>query len=349
MQKQHFLVLDGLRGVAAILIVVFHFMEWIITDFEKNFIGHGFLAVDFFFCLSGFVLGYAYDQKLKIIGLKKFFVARLIRLQPLVVIGSLLGLIGLLWAPFSSIDIPPTRDIISIFLCSIFLIPYPVLADKAYNLFSLNAPSWSLFWEYVANIFYATMLAKLNKKWLILLLLVAAAALAYTSYSYGNLSGGWSKDNVEVGGIRLAYSFCAGLWVFRNRYIVKNNLGFGSIAILLAAVLLMPFTSLNWLVETLVVLFYFPFIISLGAGTSLKPPLQTTCKFLGDISYPLYMTHYAAIWIFGDYLRSTFFVDKHLPYIVIIGTLVLLLFAWLIMKYIEVPIRKYLTNAYLKI
>jgi len=53
--KPHFVVLDGLRGVAAVGVVTFHFMEMVIWNYRKLWIGHGFLAVDFFFCLSGFV------------------------------------------------------------------------------------------------------------------------------------------------------------------------------------------------------------------------------------------------------------------------------------------------------
>ena len=92
--KQHFEILDGLRGVAALAIVAFHFMEWVFPDFSKNFIAHGFLAVDFFFCLSGFVIGYAYDDRIRKMGVGEFFKSRLIRLHPLVVFGSLLGLLG---------------------------------------------------------------------------------------------------------------------------------------------------------------------------------------------------------------------------------------------------------------
>src|SRR6478735_11217573 len=94
--KQHFEILDGLRGIAALAIVVFHFMEWVFSDPSKNFIGHGFLAVDFFFCLSGFVIGYAYDNRIDKIGVKEFFKSRLIRLHPLVIFGSVLGLVGFL-------------------------------------------------------------------------------------------------------------------------------------------------------------------------------------------------------------------------------------------------------------
>src|ERR1700748_3183694 len=90
--KQHFEILDGMRGIAAISVVVFHFMEVIITDYSQNFIGHGFLAVDFFFCLSGFVIAYAYDDRIRQMGKANFFKARLIRLRPLVILGSVLGL-----------------------------------------------------------------------------------------------------------------------------------------------------------------------------------------------------------------------------------------------------------------
>src|SRR3954464_12275134 len=98
--KQHFEILDGLRGIAALSIVMFHFMEWVYTDYSKNFIAHGFLAVDFFFCLSGFVIGYAYDDRITKMGVREFFKSRVIRLHPLVVAGSVLGLLAFLFDPF---------------------------------------------------------------------------------------------------------------------------------------------------------------------------------------------------------------------------------------------------------
>ena len=74
--KQHFVILDGLRGIAALAVVIFHFMEWVYPDSSKNFIGHGFLAVDFFFCLSGFVIRYAYDDRIGSMGVVEFFKSR---------------------------------------------------------------------------------------------------------------------------------------------------------------------------------------------------------------------------------------------------------------------------------
>jgi len=71
--KRHFAALDGLRGVAALAVVLFHFMEMVIGNYSKLFIGHGWLAVDFFFCLSGFVIGYAYDDRIGKMGILEFF------------------------------------------------------------------------------------------------------------------------------------------------------------------------------------------------------------------------------------------------------------------------------------
>src|SRR5690606_27882358 len=215
--KQHFEILDGLRGLAAIAVVVFHFMEWAYSDFTQNFIAHGFLAVDFFFCLSGFVIGYAYDDRIGKMGVLEFFKARLIRLHPLIVFGSVLGLLALLFDPFRIVpdNAVGAGKLFLIFLSSALLIPYPVMEERFFNLFSLNAPAWSLSWEYVANILYAIFLYRLGRRSLLLLILPAAVALCMVSYQSGNLLGGWNGDTFWHGFARISYSFLAGLLIFR--------------------------------------------------------------------------------------------------------------------------------------
>ena len=171
--RQHFEILDGLRGIAALAIVIFHFMEWVFTDPGKNIIGHGFLAVDFFFCLSGFVIGYAYDNRIEEMGVMNFFKSRLIRLHPLVILGAVLGILSFFFDPFSNqSELYSTGKLILLFICTVFLIPFPVMEDRAFNLFGLNAPLWSLFWEYVANIIYAFILCKINRRYLAVLAIV---------------------------------------------------------------------------------------------------------------------------------------------------------------------------------
>ena len=338
--KQHYLIHDGLRGVAALAIVVFHFMEWVFPDASKNFIGHGFLAVDFFFCLSGFVIGYAYDHRLPKMGVKTFFVSRLIRLHPLVLLGSVLGLVALLFDPFASHAAGYSAGrILLLFLCSALLIPFPVMPERSFNLFSLNAPSWSLFWEYIANIVYAFLLHRLGRPALFVLLFLSAAALCLVGYRSGNLLGGWSKDTFWDGGVRISYSFLAGLLLYRSSWIYKNRLGFIGLSLLLSLAFLLPSFSWNWLAEVLVVLFYFPLLVSLGAGTTLSSRLERVCMLSGKISYPLYMTHYAAIWMFGNYYTINKPEAGKLAVIVVTGTLLLLCVAYLVMKYYDIPVR----------
>lgn len=342
--KQHFEILDGLRGLAALAIVIFHFMEWVYSDFNENFIGHGFLAVDFFFCLSGFVIAYAYDDRIGRMGIAEFFKSRLIRLHPLVVLGSVLGLAGYLLDPFG--DQSASNNIgktFLLFICSIFLIPMPVMEERAFNLFGLNAPAWTLFWEYVANIFYAFFLYRIGRQYLLPLIVLAAATLCTVSFQAGNLLGGWSGETFWHGGARIAYSFLAGLFIYRSNWIIKNALGFYGLAIMLSLAFIMPFFAWNWLAELLVVLFYFPLLVSLGAGASLSAGLKEICLFSGKISYPLYMTHYAAIWIFGNYFITNNPNTATLSVIIIVGTIFLVGFAYLAMVLYELPIRRYLS------
>lgn len=343
--RQHFEILDGLRGVAALSVVIFHFMEIVYTDYSKNFIGNGFLAVDFFFCLSGFVIAYAYDNRIEKIGIREFFKSRLIRLHPLVVLGTVLGVLALFFDPFGrQAGAYSAGKIVLLCLASLLLIPFPVMPDRAFNLFGFNAPAWSLFWEYVANIAYAFILSKMSKRFMLLLLLVAAALLCYTGYSAGNLMGGWGKDSFWDGGVRVAYSFSAGMLVYRMGLIIKTKLGFLSMAVLLALPFIMPWFSVNWLIEVFVVLFYFPLLVALGAGAQLSSRLRKICVFSGKISYPLYMTHYAIMWIWGNYYNSYKPDTGQLFLIITPAVLLLTGFAYIVMKWYDEPVRKYLTK-----
>lgn len=343
--KQHFEILDGLRGIAALSVVTFHFMEWVYADYGKNFIGHGFLAVDFFFCLSGFVIGYAYDDRITKMGIIEFFKSRIIRLHPLVVAGSVLGLLAFLFDPFGGHPgLYSTGKVILAFICSVLLIPLPVIADRGFNLFSFNAPAWSLFWEYVANIVYAFMLYKISRGYLLLLTIVSAVVICFVAYHSGNLMGGWSGPTFWDGSARISYSFLAGLLVYRSNYIIKNKLGFIGIAVLLFLAFVMPFSKWNWLSEPLAVLFYFPLLICLGAGATLTPGLKRLCVFFGNISYPLYMTHYAVLWMFGNYYVSRRPGTMKLAFIIIASLIMLVGAAYLIMIIYDMPLRKYLNN-----
>ena len=344
--KHHFEILDGLRGIAAISVVTFHFMEWVFADYAQSFIGHGYLAVDFFFCLSGFVIAYAYDDRVGKMGVMQFFKARLIRLHPLVVLGSVLGLLTFLFDPFKTFPANYTTGrVIEIFVTSALLIPFPVMPDRFFNNFGVNAPAWSLFWEYIANIFYALVLVRMGRKYIIGLLFLAAALLCYVGITAGNLAGGWSGGTFWDGGARVLYSFVAGLLVYRLNLVIKNKLGFIGMTILLVAAFLSPYNAKwNWLSEPLIVLLYFPLLIALGAGAELTAGFKKICIFFGMISYPLYMTHYAVIWMFGNYFTVYKPSTAQTVIIVVVSELLLIGVAYLAMMLYDIPLRKYLSN-----
>jgi len=343
--KQHFHVLDGLRGIAALAVVVYHYMEWVYPDFSKNVLGHGFLAVDFFFCLSGFVIAYAYDNRLSKIGLQSFFTSRLIRLHPLVIAGAVLGLIGLFIDPFANhAEAYSIPTLTLIFVCSLLLIPLPIMPERAFNLFSLNAPAWSLFWEYMANILYAFILVRLSRRVIALLLIPAAVGILWVGHHAGALHGGWDGSTFVHGGIRMSYSFLAGLFIFRSGWIIKNKLGFIVLSIMLTAAFMTSGISKNWVVESIIILFYFPLLVALGAGSVLTGSLQKACVFMGNISYPLYMTHFVGIWWFVNYYVTQNPPQEQLPWIIAIGTVTMVSFAWMVMTFYDKPVRNFLNK-----
>ncbi|HWJ24934.1 MAG TPA: acyltransferase family protein, partial [Flavisolibacter sp.] len=187
-----------------------------------------------------------------------------------------------------------------------------------------------------------------GRRSLAFLVILAAAALCFVSYRAGNLLGGWSKGTFWDGGARVAYSFLAGLLIYRSNWIIKNNLGFAGLAVLLTLAFIMPGSKWNWLTESLVVIIYFPLLVSLGAGSILSSGMKKACRFSGNISYPLYMTHYAAIWIFGNYYTTYKPGPGQLVWIITLGVLLLIGFAYLVMKLYDLPVRKYLNKKRLK-
>ena len=162
--KAHYDLLDGLRGVAALMVIWYHVFEGFAfaSNSAIETLNHGYLAVDFFFILSGFVIGYAYDDRWgKSLTMKDFFKRRLIRLHPMVIMGAVLGAIT--FCIQGSVQWDGTHVAISMImlslLCTIFFIPampgvgYEVRGNG--EMFPLNGPCWSLFFEYIGNIVYA--------------------------------------------------------------------------------------------------------------------------------------------------------------------------------------------------
>lgn len=180
---------------------------------------------------------------------------------------------------------------------------------------------------------------------MLVLTFIAGIALIYMAYNSKGVSGGWGGDTFWDGAARVSYSFFAGILVYRFKWIIPSKLGFWGLAILLLPTFLYPFNpTFNFITESLIVIFYFPLIVALGAGAVTSGNTKKICVFSGNISYPLYMTHYFAIWIFGKYQSIYKFEGFTLFAIVVLSTLVLIALAYFTMTYIDAPIRNYLTE-----
>ena len=131
--KPRYEILDGLRGVAAVLVVMFHLFETYSEGVPYQIINHGYLAVDFFFALSGFVIGYAYDDRWNKMTTWQFFKRRLIRLHPMLVCGTLIGLLFFYFGgdhpDFKPVNETPVWLAVAVTLWCCTMIPIPMRLD----------------------------------------------------------------------------------------------------------------------------------------------------------------------------------------------------------------------------
>lgn len=362
--KSHYVILDGLRGVAALMVVVFHLFEAHNGgNPHKQIINHGYLAVDFFFLLSGFVVAYAYDDRWGGMSIGAFFKRRLVRLQPMIIVGGLIGaaLLGLQhWSLFPKLEAVTLVQVIGVLLLSFVMIPMTPTAEiRGWNeIYPLNGPQWSLFYEYIANILYAVGLRKLSNRWLGALVAVAAAALIWLLVTgpRGDVIGGWALDasGVRIGLTRVMFPFFAGVLLMRLGKRIKVPNGFAVCSLLLIVGLSLPRFGgterlwLNGLYEAAVIILLFPLIVAIGAGEKdVDGPSVRIARFFGDLSYPLYITHYPLIYIYTGWV-----VDKKIGpaqgALVGAGVFVLAVtIAWVCLKLYDEPVRRWLAKRFL--
>src|ERR1700728_4807379 len=272
--KEHFEVLDGLRGSAAFLIVIFHLFNYSFGFHGPlALIKHAYLAVDFFFALSGFVVAYAYHDRWTRMTTLQFFRIRLIRLHPLVLIGATLGLLGYLLDPFSKgMNRGPLSMVLLAYLTSLLLLPSPPVAGRHNESQALNGPAWSLMQEYLGNIAYALILRRLRALTLGIIFGVSGLLLIWVANMKGSLDGGWGYPEIWMAPLRLTVSFVMGLWLYRIQGRIRRpKIGLLALSILLIVIFQAPKLSNvgrlspNGLYDAVCVLFVFPVIILCGA------------------------------------------------------------------------------------
>ena len=378
--KPRYEILDGLRGVAALLVVGFHLCEtYSLGGPDEQMLNHGYLAVDFFFVLSGFVIGYAYDDRWDRMSTWNFFKRRLVRLHPLVVFGTVWGALLFYFGDNPSMPLVVQTPwwqllLVTLFCCTMIPLPKQMDIRGWGETNPLDGVTWSLMWEYLANIMYALVIRRFSK--LVLAVFVALSALltldvclnidvfgllAGRAYAANTVIGGWSLDAEQgyIGVVRLLYPFFCGLLLSRLRCLVTVKGGFWWCAALVAVLLCMPCvpggekgtpTCLNGIYNAVCILLVFPLIVAVGAGSRVTGRRSSAvCKFLGEISYPLYITHFPLV----DMQISWAACHKDLPaeYHVAVGLSVVLAavaIAYAAYKLYDLPVRAWLRSKLFK-
>ena len=361
--KPHYDLLDGLRGVAALTVVCFHLFEAYATSHLDQRINHGYLAVDFFFILSGFVVGYAYDDRWTKMTVREFLTRRRVRLQPMVVIGALIGAVMFYTqgCPVWDVSAVPVAMLLVATLMNAFMIPATPGAEirGVGEMYPLNGPAWSLFFEYIGNVLYALFIRRLSTR--ALAVLVAAAGCGLAAFSVwgplGDICVGFSLtgENIVGGSLRLLFAFPAGLLLSRvfRPVRVRGAFWIGSLAVVaLASVPRIGGSEHLWMngvYDALCAVVLFPLIVWIGAsGKTTDRVTSRICKFLGDISYPLYMVHYPFIYLYYAWVKNenlTFGQSLPGAAALVAGSVAL---AWLCLRFYDEPVRRFLSKRLLR-
>ena len=375
--KPRYAILDGLRGVAALVVILFHGFETYIPFFGTQHINHGYLAVDFFFVLSGFVIGYAYDDRWDRMSTWNFFKRRLIRLHPMVVAGTLFGACLFFFGESDYFSLIGGTEPWKFFLCivlGLLMIPAGTGLDiRGWGeTNSLNGPNWSLTFEYIGNILYAFVLRRLPT--VVLGMLCVASAFLTMNLALGwdvfgffaqpkyDVIGGWSitPDQMYVGFSRLLYPFRCGLLISRllPKFITKENPsgsplgirgGFWWASLLLVVLFAVPQIGgkscvADGLYQVFAIVVMFPVIVLIGAGSKTTDKRSAKwCETLGNLSYPLYITHFPLMYMQMAWVSSH--KDSPVWHHVVLNLGILLVaigIAWAFLKLYDEPVRAWL-------
>jgi peptidoglycan/LPS O-acetylase OafA/YrhL len=328
--KPHFAVLDGLRGIAAYNVLLFH-------SFGGVWVTNGNLCVDLFFMLSGFVIAYSYRSRLQAgMSLGDFALRRFIRLYPMIIFGLLLGVgVALMHNSVNREHSYPGSHIAELTLLSMFLIPYLHPTEVAKGIFPLDIPLWSLFFELVANFAYALFARQMSKG---ILSLLTVTGLVVT-VALGPPGGAWPSD-FFLGFPRVTFGFFAGALLYElwaEKRLPKVSLGLLPLSIIIVAIANYP----NFLrgPAFICVTAIFSTVVILGANAMPSPRSVRIGTFLGVISYPIYLTHHSLLYIVTGAAKSIF---PRGPYLatVLAAMLITTCVSYASVRLYETPVRK---------
>lgn len=339
MKGERYYALDGMRGIAAIAVVLAHIGLW--TNNPWLFPHH--MAVDFFFCLGGFLIAEAYGEQLhKNMNLAQFARTRVMRLYPVIALGTVLGFLFAFAMTLGSHQQPYSiNDLFVALGFNLALIPQlggesPV-GDALYP---LNSPFWSLLFQLLINFAWALYLRKLSP-WMLFAASIAVAILTFAPLH--SIGGGSTPGTFHLGAVRVFLGFSAGLAAHE---LLKSG-RFASLPqvhpLLLLGILMALFTvpSTSLLFDLACAIVIFPAITLLGAYSA-PGRSRRLLGWLGDISYPLYGIHKPVILFTLAFYQHRLGQDVDLALFTAVALPVTLLASTFAYHWFDLPVRRLL-------
>jgi peptidoglycan/LPS O-acetylase OafA/YrhL len=287
-QRQYFVALDGLRGLCAVSVLLFHIGRWFNMYWLSTNSG---LAVDLFFCLSGFVLPLAYTSRFDKLNLLTFMRGRLIRLSPTIVLATLLGAGYVIFRISLDQDPIPWWSLIRATVLGALSLPNLNAAPAVGGpeVFPLNGPQYTLFLELCANAVWWSTRRIPQLPLALTIALVSFAVLLVTGL------GGDHTSNFWVGFPRVGFSFFAGVALFHLKKMLPAWSGWAAptfwlITLAMAVIFYNPFGAPNP-EQYLWVGALSPLLVLSGSYVVLPPSMTAAGEFSGQWSYPIYALH----------------------------------------------------------
>lgn len=328
------------------------------------FAAEGQLAVDFFFCLSGFVIAFSYEKRLsESVTFKDFAVARFIRLYPIYAVGSLIGLVFSIVTVHFAFHVDWFQTSWStwtyLLTLAVFLWPTRLSSAKPSFNYPLDVPAWSIFYEIAANLAYAFLVRlRIARNWVLLCIVGVSFAMLFANVVAAGrrLNFGSEQIGFGLGFPRVAFSFFLGVLVYRAHHRLKSAEEKRTrwvppvmITAALLVILSAPFSQMRaggfHLFDVSVC---FPAIVYYGAAARLPHRFARVSTTLGELSYPLYLLNFPFISLLHA-RRFLRFASSHAAlshWISPLLILILAFLAWQVGEHIELPIRRALTRRY---
>jgi peptidoglycan/LPS O-acetylase OafA/YrhL len=296
-ETPRFRALDGLRGVAAILVVLLH-VEWRNHITGTRFIENGYLAVDLFFIISGLVIATNYAKRIIDIPTSLRFIGlRFFRLYPLhiVMLGVFIGLECCKLAAENTVGITPEHQPFSggmsyrSLIANIFLVHGLGWLRQS----GWNNPSWSISCEFFAYLAFAiaTLLGLIQNR-LFLFCGVVFTVVAYVGIA---LIRGTLNVTLDLGVVRCFAGFFWGtvLAGCPNFLRLRSSQHAARVDVFITAAVLFSMATLSGPMVAIVIPLFVLLIASLEAERGPIAHLLSSkpMQCLGRISYSIYMVH----------------------------------------------------------